>query len=245
MLKVKTFVIIIIIYLVSFISVTTKINLFYLYYLLKDLIYMPVKATSNDLKLDSRVCEGINLEKEKELEELKKINDLSSTLTDFDSVTSLVLNRNKMYWFNTLEINSGSNSKIDVGDAVISSSGLIGIINKVSKKTSEVKLITTSDINTKISVMIKTNNDTIYGIMNNYNKEDNYLEITTVNKISDLDIKNSLVYTSGLGGILPSGILIGTVREVVKDKYDVTNIIHVTLSSNINDLKYVKVLKRK
>ena len=93
--------------------------------------------------------------------------------------------------------------------------------------------------------MIKTNNDTIYGIMNNYNKEDNYLEITTVNKISDLDIKNSLVYTSGLGGILPSGILIGTVREVVKDKYDVTNIIHVTLSSNINDLKYVKVLKRK
>ena len=81
--------------------------------------------------------------------------------------------------------------------------------------------------------------------MNNYNKEDNYLEITTVNKISDLDIKNSLVYTSGLGGILPSGILIGTVREVVKDKYDVTNIIHVTLSSNINDLKYVKVLKRK
>ena len=38
MLKVKTFVIIIIIYLVSFISVTTKINLFYPYYLLKDLI---------------------------------------------------------------------------------------------------------------------------------------------------------------------------------------------------------------
>lgn len=244
MLKVKTFVIVIIIYIISFISVTTSINLFYPYYLLKDLIYMPVKATSSDLKLDNMVCEGITLEREKELEELKKINNLASTLTDFDSITSLVLNRNKMYWFNSLTINSGSD-KIQEGDAVISSSGLIGIINKVSKKTSEVKLITTSDINTKISVMIKTNNDTIYGIMNNYNKENNYLEVTTVNKIGDIDIKDSLVYTTGLGGILPSGILIGTVKEVVRDKYDVTNIIHVTLSSNINDLKYVKVLKRK
>ena len=244
MLKVKTFVIIIIIYLVSFISVTTKINLFYPYYILKDLIYMPVKATSN-FKLENMVCDGINLEKEKELEELKKINNLSSTLSDFSSITSLVLNRNKMYWFNTLEINSGSNSKIEVGDAVISSSGLVGVINKVSKKTSEVKLITTSDINNKISVMIKTNNDTIYGIMNNYNKEKNYLEITTINKIVDLDIKNSLVYTSGLGGIFPSGILIGNVKEVIKDKYDVSNIIYVSLSSDINDLKYVKVLKRK
>lgn len=244
MLKVKTFVIVIIIYLISFISLSLNINLFYPYYLLKDLIYMPVKATSSDLKLDNMVCEGITLEREKELEELKKINNLASTLTDFDSITSLVLNRNKMYWFNSLTINSGSD-KIQEGDAVISSSGLIGIINKVSKKTSEVKLITTSDINTKISVMIKTNNDTIYGIMNNYNKENNYLEVTTVNKIGDIDIKDSLVYTTGLGGILPSGIIIGNVKEVVRDKYDVTNIIHVTLSSNINDLKYVKVLKRK
>ena len=173
-----------------------------------------------------------------------KINNLSSTLTEFDSITSLVITRNKMYWFNTLTINSGSKDGIVEDMAVISSDGLVGRITKVSLKTSEVKLITTSDINHKISVMIKNNDDTIYGILSGYNKEKEYLEVTSINKINEIE-KNSLVYTSGMGGIFPSGILIGSVEEIIEDKYNVSKVIYIKPSSNFNDLKFVKVLKRK
>lgn len=244
MLKIKTFVIIIIIYVIAFISLKTNINLFYPFYLLKDLVFLPVDAIKTEVELSNQVYEGIVIEQQKEFEELKKINNLSSTLTEFDSVTSLVITRNKMYWFNTLTINSGSKDGISEDMAVISSDGLVGRITKVSLKTSEVKLITTSDINHKISVMIKSNDDTIYGILSGYNKEKECLEVTSINKINEIE-KNSLVYTSGMGGIFPSGILIGSVEEIVEDKYNVSKVIYIKPSSNFNDLKFVKVLKRK
>ena len=244
MLKIKTFVILIIIYLVSFLAIKTNLNIFYPYYLIKDIIFFPVKAIDNEVILDDSVKDGIKEERDKELEELLKLNDLSSTLTDFESVPALVIERNRMYWFNTITINKGSNEGIKEDMAVITGSGLIGRVNRVSKLTSEIKLITTNDINSKISVMIKNGDDTIYGIMSGYDASSNSLEVTGTNKVVDIK-KDSLVYTSGMGGIFPSGILIGSVIETTPDKYDVSKIIKIKPASSFNDFKFVNVLIRK
>ncbi|MBQ8891394.1 MAG: rod shape-determining protein MreC [Bacilli bacterium] len=245
-MKVKTFVIFILIYLIAFIGIKTNINIFYPYYLLKDLVFFPIKnvqANSNDIKLDYDVQEGINNELKSEFEELKKLNDLSSTMVDFSKVSALVIERNKMYWFNTITINKGASSGIKEDMAVIDCCGLIGRINKVSKTTSEVKLITTNDTNHKISVMIETNGEKIYGILSGYDNNTNKLQITSVNKAIEIE-ENSKVYTSGMGGIFPSGILIGKVAGTKQDKYDVSKVIEVTPSANINDTKFVNVLER-
>lgn len=239
MLKIRTYLLIILIYLLAFLSLKLNINLFYPYYLIKDLVLFPVSAISKDINVNNEILDGINQELKEEVEELKKLNNLSSTLTDFNFLSAVVVARNKMYWFNSLVINKGSSSGIKKDMAVISSDGLVGKINKVSKTTSEVKLLTTNDKNEKISVMIKMGDDTIYGIMNGY--QDNYLEITSVNKNINVD-NNSLVYTSGMGGIFPSGILIGKVAMVKEDKYNVSKLILVEPSSSFNNLKFVKVL---
>ena len=244
MIKLKTFILIIIIYLISFISIKLEFNLFYPYYLIKDMLYYPVSAIDDDIELSKEVKEGILIEQEKEFQELKKINNLSNTLTEFESITAMITSRNKMYWFNTITVNKGKNSGVEEDMAVISSDGLIGKVSKVSKKNSEIKLITTSDVNFKISVMIKSDNNTVYGIMNNYNSENNYLEVSLTNKINDVSV-GSLVYTTGMGGIFPSGILIGKVSNIEDDKYKVSKIIQVTPSSNFNDFHFVIILKRK
>ena len=54
-----------------------------------------------------------------------------------------------------------------------------------------------------------------------------------------------MVYTSGLGGIFPSGILIGEVSEITTDSYDLAKIIKVSPSADFNDINFVSVLKRK
>ena len=242
-MKFKIIMIILFTYLISFISIKNNINLFYPYYLLKDIIFSPVKAITQDIELDNKVIDGINEELKMELEELKKINDLNNIPIDFTKISATVIERNKMYWFNTITINKGLNDGIEEDMAVINSNGLIGRINKVSKTTSEVKLITTNDTNFKISVMIKTKNDTIYGILSGYNQDNNLLEVISVNKNIEID-NNSNVYTSGMGGVFPSGILIGTVSNTVKDKYDVSKVIKITPSANINNTKFVNVLIR-
>ncbi len=245
-MKVKTFVILILVYLISFIAIKTNINLFYPYYILKDIIFFPVKNVKaiDEVKLNNDVENGINEELKSEYEELKRLNDLSNTLVDFDKVSALVIERNKMYWFNTITINKGASSGIKEDMAVIDCCGLIGKINKVGNNTSEVKLITTNDANHKISVMIKTNNDTIYGILSGYDNNSNTLQVTSVNKTIEVE-KNSKVYTSGMGGVFPSGILIGTVSNNIPDKYDVSKIIEVTPSTNVSDTRFVNVLIRK
>ena len=56
---------------------------------------------------------------------------------------------------------------------LIDTGGIISFNNsdyKVSNNTSEIKLITTNDINSKISVVIKTNDDVVYGILSGYEK---------------------------------------------------------------------------
>ena len=242
MLKVKTFVILIIIYVIAFISIKVDLNLFYPYYLLKDLVYFKVEA--EEIILSDEVYEGINLELKAELAELKKINDISSTLVEFDSVKAVVVERNRMYWFNTITINKGKSSGIKEEMAVITGDGLIGRVSKVGNNTSEVKLITTNDVNNKISVMIKTLDDTIYGIMSSYDSDTNSLQVTSTNKKFD-NLENSLVYTSGMGGVYPSGILIGKVDSVQNDKYEVSKIINVKPSSQIDNFRFVNILIRK
>ena len=242
-MKIKSFIILFIIYLMSFISINTKINLFYPFYSLKDLIFFPVKAINSDNKLSDEINNGILEEKINELEELKKLNDLSNTLTDFHKVSALVIERNKMYWFNTITVNKGLKDGIKEEMIVVSGNGLIGRINKVGSNTSEVKLITTNDINHKISVMIKNKNDNLYGILSGYDYNTNILKITSINKNLDVE-ENASVYTSGMGGIFPSGILVGNVKNIVSDQYDVSKIVEVTPSTDFNNTKFVNILIR-
>lgn len=243
MLKVKTFIILIIIYFISFISLKLNINLFYPFYLLKDFLFFPVLAVEEEIVLDNNLVNGINLEMKKELEELKEINNISSSLTDFKSIKALVIERNKMYWFNTITINKGKDDGIKEDMAVITGKGLLGKINKVGKNTSEVKLITTNDINSKISVMIKEGEDIVYGIMSGYDYLSNTLQVSSVNKQIDIK-KDSLVYTSGMGGVFPSGILIGKVDSITTDKYEVSKIINIKPAVNVNDFRFVNILIR-
>lgn len=190
------------------------------------------------------IQKNVNESLEKEIKELKEVLELNKTLTEYVPINATILSRNKSYWFNNITIDKGSNDGIEEGMAVITKNGLIGKISSVFSNSSEIKLITSDDINNKVSISIKTNEIDNYAIMNGYDAETGLIKATGIDKTTNIN-KDDIVLTSGLGNKFPAGIYIGTVEKIESDKYNLSKIVYIKTYQNFNDIHYVTVLKVK
>lgn len=183
-------------------------------------------------------------ELEKENKELRKLLDIDKTLSDYSYLNATVINRNIGYWYNTITIDKGSSSGIKKNIAVITGDGLIGKVIKTTNFSSTIKLLTSDEIDSKVSVKIKVEDKYIYGLLTSYKKEENLFVIEGISESIEIPV-DSLVTTTGMGDIFPSGILIGKVKRVGTDNFDLAKIVEVESSVDFNDIKFVTVLKRK
>ncbi len=200
-----------------------------------------ILETSID-RIDS--IEAENIELRRQLEKMKEELNIDYTLSDYEYLNATVVSRNVGYWYNTITIDKGSYNGVEKDMVVINAKGLIGRVIRVTTFSSDVRLITTSDTNNKISVHLTNGDYDLYGLINNYDYDDNYLEVEGISNTKDVNV-GDFVYTSGLGGVFPSGILIGSVTEISTDSYDLAKIIKVTPSADFTDINYVSILKRK
>ena len=196
---------------------------------------------SNVEKIES--LEAENIELKREIAKLKEELNIDYVLTDSIYLNATVVSRNTLYWYNYLTIDKGSHNGIKEGMVVLNSTGLIGKIENVSTFSSNVKLITTNDTNNKISVTITNGDHKVTGLINGYNEKDGLLNVEGISNTETVSI-GDMVYTSGLGGVFPSGILIGSVENITTDVYDLAKIIKVKPSAHFNDINYVTILKR-
>ena len=206
-------------------------------------IEVPVNSNYDQTKSINNLSTEVE-ELKKENEELKKELELKTTLTEYDKVNSTVISRNKDYWFNTINIDKGKKSGIEKGNAVITYNGLIGKVSKVYSYSSEVKLLTSDDVNFKVSVSININGKDKYAILNGFDKKKNALIITGID--NNLNTKNgTTIITSGLGGVFPRGIYVGEVIGEEKDSYNLSKKVYVKTNQDFDSIHYVTVLKRK
>lgn len=188
------------------------------------------------------IQKNVNESLEKEIKELKQTLALNKTLTEYNPVNATVLSRNRSYWLQNITIDKGTKDGLEEDMVVVTSEGLLGKISKAYKTSSEVKLITSNDINYKISVSVTTNSGDIYAVLNGYNKKKKTIQVTGVDKTSNVEVGN-VIKTSGLGGMFPRGIYIGTVKEIKYDKYDLSKTLYVESKQNFDEIHYVTVLR--
>lgn len=155
-----------------------------------------------------------------ELEEVNNFKELEG-----DYLIGKVVVRNIHDFYNEVVINLGSDDGIYDGDAVINSEGLVGIVDKVDKKTAVVKLLTGN-----YNVSVKINE--LYGNLNGG-------KVTLLDKFKEVD--GDKVYTSGYSKI-PEGIYVGTIINVKMDNNDLGKEVNVKLIDNTN-LNYVAVIR--
>ena len=161
-----------------------------------------------------------NSELETQLRELEKIKadnntlkeymNLSEKYSSYDTVPAYVINKDVSNYSSTLILNVGAKDGITENMTVIADKGLVGHVISVAEKTCKVQVII--DSASTVSSMISTTSESIIckGTLDN----DQILRASYIPTGAEL-IQGDNVYTSGVGGIYPKGIIIGTIKEII------------------------------
>lgn len=179
-----------------------------------------------------------------ENKQLKAALKLKNTLTGYSLINASVISRSPDTWSDLLVINKGSSSGIAKNQAVMCGGGVIGRVIEVSAASSKIELITTTDksANRFAVQATATNGKTVHGLITvNTNGGLAFTQVVDSNKLK----KGTKVYTSGMGGNSPKGLLIGTVEATTRDSFGLSNMINIKPAGEINDPSVVSVIVRK
>lgn len=205
---------------------------------IRNIVYKPFNNISNN-KSDI-VGSNINEELINENEELKKLNNITKSLTEFKIINATIIERNTSYWMESMIINKGKEDGVDIGMAVVVGEGLIGKVTNITSDTAVIKLITSTDNNNKVSVKIKYKETYLYKILE---LDNNNLVIKGIDNSINLE-EGALVLTSGLSDIYPSGVIVGKVSSIENDKYGTGKKLIISSEVDFNNLRFVSVLAR-
>ena len=197
-------------------------------------------------KLDSYVnVESENEVLQSEIKKLKKLTEIDYLPNDYKTKSASVQTRDQANWNDEITIDVGSLNNIHEGMAVCDANGMIGIVSHVTEISSTVSLLTSENPINQIPVMIINGDQTIYGLLQNYDVNKGNLNITLLSGIDKLE-KNAKVYTSGLGGDgkCPKGIYIGKAKKLVTQSDGTTITLTVKAAAQFEDLSYVSVVKK-
>lgn len=209
----------------------------------KQNLYEKYKELEKKVK-ETDLIQSEKEELEREVKNLKKTLELNQTLSESSYLNATVVNRNLGYWYNTITIDKGSYNGVEKDMPVIVSEGLIGKVTKVTNFNSTVKLITSDDVNNKTSVKIKVGDKFVYGLLSGYDKQKRTFIVEGISDNTEIP-KDSVVTTTGMGDAFPSGIVVGKVKRVTTDNFDLAKTVEVTSSVDYDDLSFVTILKRK
>jgi rod shape-determining protein MreC len=166
---------------------------------------------------------------------MKKLYSLQSRHSS-TSMVAQVFARDPSNWFKTVMVDKGERNRVSKDMAVVTSEGVVGRVIEVSPNTAKVLLIT--DPNSALDVTIQRSRS--QGIMEG--KVEEICVLKYVLKSDDVQVGDKVI-TSGLGGIFPRGLMIGTVSKVERKRPGIFQYLEVTPSVDFSKLEEVLILK--
>lgn len=132
----------------------------------------------------------------------------------FKLIPARVIARESATWWSTIQIDRGEADGIDTDMPVVTDQGLVGKTTTVAKNTSYVLLI--ADENCKVAATIEGTRES--GILSGERVSSGTMPDLTLNFLAKAAVPNLRpglkVFSSGVGGVFPSGVLLGTLKTI-------------------------------
>lgn len=141
---------------------------------------------------------------------------------------------------NVLLLNKGLRDSIKQDFGVITSNGILGIVDNSSSRFSTVLSILNTNV--KISAQLKNTNH--FGSLVWDTKSPNMVQLTEIQKIAPIK-KGDTIITSGRSIIFPKGIRIGTIESYKLDDAENFYTIDVKLFNDMTNIEHVYVIENK
>lgn len=151
-----------------------------------------------------------------ENERLRSMLNYASSLEEHTYVTAKVIGRSSGIWFDIITINAGRKQGIELGQPVICGDGLVGKVTDLGANWCKVTAVIDSTMSIAVMVERTRDNCMVRGKFTTTSAQ-NELELYYLpTDLTDL-VPGDVIITSGIGGVYPKGIKVGTVEQVVLD----------------------------
>lgn len=179
-------------------------------------------------------------EAQRENERMRDLLGLAEQRPELQYRDAAVVRRASSNWTSDLTINRGTSGGVEAGDCVIDQYGhLIGVVTQADLNSSLVTTILdpTLELGGRIA---RTDEDAIL-------KGDFSLMLEGLARLSYLPeearlVTGDQVITSGLGGVYPPGLAVGTVRSLITEEDGLTRYAQVEPAADIDGVQYVYVI---
>ncbi|MDX1763064.1 MAG: rod shape-determining protein MreC [bacterium] len=170
-----------------------------------------------------------------ENERLRKLLAFQESVP-FTLLPSKVIGKGFNSWSRTLLINQGRSAGVVEGMAVVRPEGVVGRVLTVSPNFSLVQLII--DSNSDIPAIFQRTR--AEGIVEG--KISNQCRVKYLNRIADVQ-EGDIVISSGLGGVYPKGLIVGSVFSVQKKPYGLFQEVIITPAVDFSRMEEVFVVR--
>jgi rod shape-determining protein MreC len=161
--------------------------------------------------------------------ENEKLRNLINENINSDEILAKVLIDRESPFLKSIILNRGTKDNVKMGMAIIDGVYLVGQVIEVNYTNSRALLL--SDLNSKIPSVLAPQN--IQAVVSGTGKDYGIIEHTKDDIENDLNKIDSIIYTSGFGGLFKPGIPIGKISKDSKNK--------VNFFSDFTQLDYIKI----
>ena len=196
------------------------------------------KLTQKNSELEQMLRELENIKTENET--LKEYLNLTEKYGEYKTIPGYVINKDISNYSKTIVINIGKKDGVEENMTVIGDKGLVGHVISATDTTAKVQTII--DTASSISCSMSTTKEAI--VCKGTLDEESSLKAMYIPTDSNI-IQGDSIETSGLGGIYPKGIHVGTVKKVTNTKNMIDRYAMIETAINFDTLDTVLVITNK